>query len=163
MNHPFPSQKSIIAESERVLQLMDDVRCLCDGITREECEYIRTRTEAELPDESVTKESILRNSSRLGVLLRDIDDATSNIGIELSPKLSSKHSDTWKDVIHVGFSADVSSMLADLDCRTELWRVRRDACKKTEDDHGNASSSYSDYSDENTESSDDDSNDKSSC
>ena len=164
MNHPFPSQKSIIAESERVLQIMDDVRCLC-GITRDECEHIRTRTEVEIPDESERKESILRNSSRLGVLLRDVDDATSNIGIDLSPKLSSKHSKTWRDLIRDGSSTDVSSMLTDLDSRTELWRVRRDACMKNENVDGNASSSYSDYSDDSTETSDeeDSGNDRSSC
>lgn len=154
-NLAFASERSNISECERVLQLIQDIRCVC-GITPDECERVRTRTEVDLPDDSERKAALLRNASRLGVLVRDLDEATSAVVFDEKSieSLASKHGRSWEERIQFG-ATDLSSMLSDLDARRDMWRTRLGACQKNEDAEGNVSSSYSDYSDESTESDDD--------
>ena len=154
MDHAFPSSRKQIEECTRALQLIDDASTIA-MLTPSDCEHVRARTEDDLPPTEL-KTALLRNASRIGVLLRDIDDITAGIvGSQLpTTTLVSAHADAWGERRRHG-TRDATALLGDLKSRREMWSVRKIACEQVEhvDD---ASSSYSDYSDENTETDDED-------
>ena len=141
MEHPFCTKRQQLYNARECLSLLADISVMARMSLEDRCKMVE-RKECTI-DDQVVRDSIMRRSSRLGVLLKDVD------ALSRSDTSFGGFDDDWKRFL--GGQPLSENVIKSLEIVRREQTKLRDLFDSIERD---ASSSYSDYTDSRTVSSD---------
>ena len=133
MDHGFLTRRDELNATKDCLRLLADITTILTISSADKVCLLR-RTDDEISDKAV-RDAVCRHSSRLGLLLKDVDRTTHG-------EMQAKHGAAW--AAFVQGSKEVPALSSDLEAVASNLRVNREVLEAIEDDDN--SSSYSDYS-----------------
>jgi hypothetical protein len=148
MDHPYLSRRNEIDRARRGLALVGDIIAIA-SVSRSDHSLLLARKDSLVQSVAV-REACARRSFRLGVLLEDLDQLTTNTA------LASKFGKEWNRFLSSGQTLSKDTLTTLEGVAITLRKVRDQASVLEQDD---GSSSYDDYSDSTSDSQSDGRND----
>ena len=140
MDHPFLSQREELNNVKKGIGLLQDIFTILTMNETDKMCLIR-RVDDEIENDAI-RDSVCRHSTRLGLLLRDVDNI-------VKKDFHSRYGAMWSSFLRGGKEIP-SSLLTDIEHLESDLKAKKDLMEETEMD--DRSSSYSDYSASSTDS-----------